>query len=810
MRSPRLLLAICLLTITGSLLLASGCAKQDLYEPPGSTYTRVGRVPLPSQNEGVAVIGRYAFVAGGQAGLHSIDFTNPSQPVLLATSNTLKYSESVEAVRTFVDNTLIDICHVVEGTEGITSYNVTDPATLTSYNTTTTAVFGNRIFIEQMDDPNEPYNVYLAESWKGVRAFESIPAQPGILNYNGVFVGTNGYAEGIAVKDGWGYVADDEMGICVLDLRILELESVEIASWADTPGEALDVEVEGDYAFVADGYGGLAVMHIEGGNQPVRVAGVNLEGKCRGIAVRDGLAVLAAQGSGINFVDVSNPLKPVFLGREDTSYAMDVCISREGFVLIADRDDGLIIMQGEKHFADTTAPSPVTNLTAEPFGNNAVRLAWYNAGDDRMEGTAASLEIRYADTIIDDEAAWDAATVVTGSPAPDAPGTAMDMVIVDLVGGTERFFSIRYTDDAGNVGSLSNSPSAIPGEGILLTDASLDILGGTTTDTYTYRVTYVFDEPATVHQVLIDGSPFVMVEDEAKAGEVLYIYEATLDKGEHTYSFHFETADTEVPPVTTPAADGPVVGGISFTMGSPDTELGRQNDEWLHTVVLSDSLIAKSHEVTQAEWEAAGLLNPSGFTGADLPVETVSWLQAIQYCNVLSVADGLTSAYAVDGQSVTWNDEADGWRLPTEAEWEWLCRAGSAGAYASGDITAMACNDDPVLQGLGWYCGSFSGATPGTRDVGLKSDNGRDLYDMHGNVYEWCWDWYGDYRVDDDNGDGVILDPQGPSVGTTRVLRGGSWDTGSETCRSADRQSRVYDSTDNFIGLRVVRTIFDD
>ena len=185
-----------------AILLWTGCAQQDLYEPPGAPFLRVGTVHLPSENEGVAVMGNYAFVAGGQAGLHTIDFTIPSRPVLVQTLNTLKYSESIEVVRTFVGHQLQDIALVVEGTEGITSYDITDPTDVTSFHSGTTAVFGNRVFVDQPEGPEESFVCYLAESWKGVRIFESIPAQPGILAYNGVFVGTNGYAEGIAVRTG--------------------------------------------------------------------------------------------------------------------------------------------------------------------------------------------------------------------------------------------------------------------------------------------------------------------------------------------------------------------------------------------------------------------------------------------------------------------------------------------------------------------------------------------------------------------------------------------------------------------------------
>ena len=814
MFSRRFDLRIVFLALVSALLWA-GCAQQDLYEPPGSPFSRVGTLALPSQNEGVAVMGNFAFVAGGQAGLHAIDFTIPSRPVLVQTLNTLKYSESIEVVRTFVGYELMDIALVVEGTEGITSYNITDPADVTSFNSGSTAVFGNRIFVDQPEDPEEPFVCFLAESWKGVRIFESIPAQPGILAYNGVFVGTNGYAEGIAVRDGFAYVADDEMGLAVLDVRVLDLDEVELTGWADSPGEALDVVLSGDYAFVADGYEGLAIFRIDEGNTPVRVANLDLEGKSRAVAVSDGLAVLAAQGAGVHFVDVSDPTHPVFMGRIITEYAMDLALSREGFVLVADRDEGLVIMQGPNAFKDLTPPAAVRSLNSEPFGTGAVRLNWYATGDDRMEGTAASLDIRMAESPIIDEATWESASVLPGVPDPAAPGSAMSFVVTDLP--TEvKHFAIRCTDNAGLVSNLSNPVSTSPGEGILLTDAGLDLQGGTTSDTYTYEVTFVYPDVPTVFEVVIDGTGHAMNVVETKTGEALYRYQTQLQAGAHDYSFHFAVADPDVPDATTTSASGPVVGSIVFVMGSSDTdnpsdpayEPGRDIDEWQHTVVFTDSLVAAVTEVTQSEWEDLDLSDPSGFDGDDRPVESLTWLQAVQYCNALSVDDGRTAAYDIDGQQVSWNRSADGWRLPTEAEWEWLCRAGSTTTFALGPLTGRVCNVDPVLDMMGWYCGSTFAGDPSTSEVSQKTPNSYELYDMHGNVWEWCWDWFADYRVGDQDGDGVVLDPLGPNGGTQRVVRGGSWYGGSEDCRSANRGSRFPDSAENVVGLRVVRTIF--
>ncbi|MBK6735890.1 MAG: hypothetical protein IPG61_17820 [bacterium] len=164
---------------------------------------------------------------------------------------------------------------------------------------------------------------------------------------------------GVVVRDGWCYVADNEMGLAVIDARILALGTMQVVSWTDSPGEALDIEIDGDYAFVADGPHGLAVFAIDGGAAPVHVGQVALEGTCRAIAVQDGLAVLAAQGSGLHFVDISNPRAPVFLGRIVTSYAMDICFSNEGMLLAVDRDEGMLVLISGRVFHDVTTPNPL-------------------------------------------------------------------------------------------------------------------------------------------------------------------------------------------------------------------------------------------------------------------------------------------------------------------------------------------------------------------------------------------------------------------------------------------------------------------
>ena len=238
----------------------------------------------------------------------------------------------------------------------------------------------------------------------------------------------------------------------------------------------------------------------------------------------------------------------------------------------------------------------------------------------------------------------------------------------------------------------------------------------------------------------------------------------------------------------------------TFVMGSPADERDRSDDETQHEVTLTRGLFLSQTEVTQNQWVAIMGSNPSYFAGcANCPVERVSWYDAVNYCNARSIAEGLDPAYEVDGTSVSWRVAAKGYRLPTEAEWEYSCRAGTTTAFYNGDMTRSGCDLDPNLNEIAWYCGNNEVRT---KDVGQKEPNGWGIWDMSGNIREWCWDWY-----EDNYSDGAVVDPVGPPSGTERILRGGTWNGGSVYCRSADRDTRAPGSGGDNIGFRVARSL---
>ena len=241
----------------------------------------------------------------------------------------------------------------------------------------------------------------------------------------------------------------------------------------------------------------------------------------------------------------------------------------------------------------------------------------------------------------------------------------------------------------------------------------------------------------------------------------------------------------------------------TFTMGSPIDELGRWPAEEEHEVTLTRAFFLAETEVTQAQWLEVMGSNPSYFQPPnysrcdDCPVEMVYWYDAVDYCNALSAVEGLEPAYEVDGTDVSWDQAANGYRLPTETEWEYACRAGSKTAFYNGGITDVECAD-PNLDQIGWYCGNAAGRP---HEVTSLLPNAWGLYDMSGNVYEWCWDWRAAYPA------GPVTDPVGPDSGEYRIRRGGASSSPARTCRSAYRAYRHPDKRNRDVGVRPARWV---
>lgn len=321
----------------------------------------------------------------------------------------------------------------------------------------------------------------------------------------------------------------------------------------------------------------------------------------------------------------------------------------------------------------------------------------------------------------------------------------------------------------------------------------------------------------------------------------------------------------------------------TFVMGSPfgpgfEGEMGRNEDEIQHYVTLQQAYLMQETEVTNQQFlelalwaveQGHAILTETklmdNLDGSDeellnftspltqieydsenetlrlkdaayalRPVVEVTWYGAVSYCDWLSLNEDMARSYdhstwqcGIDGDAYT----AQTYRLPTEAEWEYACRAEADSAFSSGNITTGGCSD-PAMDEIGWYCGN---SPDRSQDVGTKPANDYGLHDMHGNVWEWCNDWYGEYgimyfipRVDEDGNpeidpdtgnqyidpvwhfgteDDPLLNPNGPEDGTSRCLRSGRWALTAEWCRSANRLLAVPDYTGFNIGFRVAMTV---
>jgi formylglycine-generating enzyme required for sulfatase activity len=259
------------------------------------------------------------------------------------------------------------------------------------------------------------------------------------------------------------------------------------------------------------------------------------------------------------------------------------------------------------------------------------------------------------------------------------------------------------------------------------------------------------------------------------------------DTREFTTSSSGLTGDIEMISVT----------GGTFQMGD-NFNSGYSDELPVHSVTLSSYKISKT-EITQKQWVNVMGTNPSynNYSNSNLPVENMTWFEAISFCNKLSFADNRVPCYSIDGNmcpeswtsgTIQLNKSANGFRLPTEAEWEFAARSGGQVICYSGTTYYS------LYTYYAWY---YNNSNNRTNLVATKLSNGLGIYDMSGNVWEWCWDWYGSYSSD------YVNNPNGPTSGTERVIRGGAYF--NSAIGAAFRQVYTPNSASTGIGLRVVQ-----
>jgi formylglycine-generating enzyme required for sulfatase activity len=254
-----------------------------------------------------------------------------------------------------------------------------------------------------------------------------------------------------------------------------------------------------------------------------------------------------------------------------------------------------------------------------------------------------------------------------------------------------------------------------------------------------------------------------------------------------------------------------------FYVGSPDTEAGHADDERLHEVVLTRDFAILSREVTQGDFESIMGYQPShefAHHGPNYPVQMVSWHEAAAYCNALSDLHGVEQCYSCSGSEAGVECEprieppngCQGYRLPTEAEWEYAARADDERATYNGDLEEGELDEcsTPVstLEDIAWYCGT-AGYEP--QEAGQKEPNGLGLVDMLGNVEEWVHDWYGEYTEQE-----LATDPHGPAGGSERAVRGGYFNSPGRDVRAAARSQAPPEERSENRGFRPARTLEEE
>ena len=298
------------------------------------------------------------------------------------------------------------------------------------------------------------------------------------------------------------------------------------------------------------------------------------------------------------------------------------------------------------------------------------------------------------------------------------------------------------------------------------------------------------DEPVKLEYRISDTQPWKTITDSAKGFS-------------HRFRVPKVAGKQYLARVTAAAKSGSENGMVripagTFQMGNTGI-YGFSAEEPVHSVTISRDFLMSTYEITQKQYEEVMGTNPSNFKGENLPVELVNWYDAVEYCNKLSEMEGLDKCYSGSGDTIVCDWDANGYRLPTEAEWEYAAKAGTTTDFYSGDLTVRGDGCPPIdanLDKIGWYCGNASK----TQEVGQKAPNDFGLYDMSGNVWEWCWDLDAGYTNTPET------DPRGPVSGSYRVYRGGSWNIYAHSCRSAIRNfinpSRYFS-----VGFRVVRPL---
>lgn len=432
-------------------------------------------------------------------------------------------------------------------------------------------------------------------------------------------------------------------------------------------------------------------------------------------------------------------------------------------------DPELLAEDGAGSTEDITPPARVADLVMTAVDSTSVELAWTAPGDDGLEGLVESYDVRYStwDQVL---LQWEQSQQAGGEPTPTEGGTRQSMTIEGLLPGTTYHFAIESVDDAGNASAISNVALA------RTLGQNLEV------------PPYVF-VPAGTFRMGDGTAPCGEDEHEVTLTRDLYVGQYEITNGQYLTMVQWAHDAGLIFVDGTRVKDAAGDGRLLMDMTTDDCEITFDHDTELFSLRQSSFALTNAY--------------PGGYDPTDHPVKRVTWYGAVSYCNWLSLSRGLAPAYdpstwqVVSGRTIY---ETEGYRLPTDAEWEHVAQYGHDGIYPWGR-EAPTCELSNVMVSNVW-CLQWT-APVGSYPDGAQVRLEEVVYDLTGNLWEWCHDlWKCDL------GAGAVTDPAGAASGDRRVLRGGSWSSENEMYRLAARSDFTAPSYPSFLaGFRIARTV---
>ena len=769
-----------------------GSGLQVIYIGIPTNPQQIGGYDTSGYAEGVTVMGNYAYVADGDAGLHVISISNPGGPIRVGGYDTSGYAKGVAVVGNYA--------YVADGEAGLQVINISNPASPQWVGGYDTSGYAEGVVVVGS-------YAYVADGEAGLQVINiSNPASPQWVGEDSTIL----YAEGVAVLDSYAYVADGYVG-----LQVINISNPANPQWVGeyiSRGYAYGIAVRGNYAYVANGYYGLAAVQISGiapvmVQQPADLTG-NVGDRILYSAWASGTPPLFYQWyfNEMPILGETNPVLRLDLITKNHSGCYWVVVSNEWGTVVSSngllslggidgwrmtyfsRADLMDIKKEATEWGDEADPDGdgLKNLFEYALGSNPIKSEFYQGLSTELVTTngVCYVKMTFKQRKNDNRILY--------IPEVSTNGQSWISKISHI-----RWIETTSQDDEFNRVTYQ-SVSTISAENPIYirlrvvkgdNGIPITIVHQPENVTVTAGTTATFQVEATAstgmyYQWMKNG---VGIEGETNA--TLIITNAqNIDAGCYSAVIRTENdliiSQSAILTVTIKVPENLVwIPPGTFLMGNPANDLITDAYATPQTKVnLTRGFWMSRFPVTQKQFETLMGTNPSNHKGdPNLPVEMVTWYEAVNYCSKLNaeekIAGRLPKGYV--------------YRLPTDAEWEYACRAGTSTSYFYGD--------DPGYTNLATYAWYSANSNNETHPVGLLAPNPWGLYDMNGNVGQWCLDWFA-YNLPG----GIVYDPVGPIFGVARVVRGGAYTNSGQYSRSTQRAAWLPDRRKETIGFRPV------